>query len=256
MSIYDVVGKTPEQLEEEVKKAEEEKAEEKRENGRRFEEPVYTGINLDVDTLTRNTKRYYVYGSGREELPEEIAAKVTGYVQRLWNKDYVLRVNPEDRQNSLAKKAYIAASAPREVNGEIVTGTEVFLPWQAMNKAIPSLVKKPTELAHRTAIWIAKQVYKSDEEKYNNRESYFKAFDATLVHLLLGKSCTEPVDFMIIYTKDGYTELPKGVDFKDLDFQHSKLMQIAKLFDIKIYNLGNNDSIMELEQFLGSVVEA
>jgi len=236
--IYDMVEKTPEQLKSEV----ETKPQESNNGGSRFEEPVYEGINLEVDTLQRNNKCYYIHSE--VEVPDEAKETLNRVIDRLSLKEWTLRINPEDRNNKIAKHAFIKAAYK-----------EVFLPWADMNKSIQPIIKRPTKMAHNVAIWTEKQLFKSDADKYNDMKSFFKAFRANFIHLLLGEGCNAPIEFAIIYTPCGTSAMSKDVKFKELGFDISKILRLSTILDFRVFNLGSNDSMMELEQYLSSVVE-
>ena len=110
---------------------------------------------------------------------------------------------------------------------------ECYLPWRNFNKDIKNcIIFQPTELAYRVA--------SSYHKNYIKLPDIIRTILACKVHTVLGKSCKEPVKFILAYSDCGSETFKKDMDWKqlgDLGFY----IRMSKELSIPFINIANPD---------------
>lgn len=128
---------------------------------------------------------------------------------------------------------------------------EIYLPWKDWNKQVTSIIAKTDPAAFDMACWTATHIFKNKTaEDFNEYKPGFKIRMANDMYLLLGKDFNTKVGFIIIDSKCGSVRFTRDTDYDNLSFDASMVLRYSKLFNIKVFNIRNQDSMRELELLL------
>ena len=209
-------------------------------NNGNYQDQVYKSIAFDLEAIDKKSNTFMLYS--QNEIPEDIDAFMNTIIPKISVKKKILRMNA-DNQNLLEEKY-----------SSYLMYKEIYLPWRKFNESISAsaTLKRPTDLAFRVAVWaLINSRKEGNEDKFNALPNAVKSFLARDIHMYLGKDVNKLIDFAIIYTPCGTTQFTKDTDFKALG-RASNIIQMAKLFGFKIYNIGDADSRKLLLNYLES----
>ena len=207
-----------------------------------YEEKVYKAVAFDVDTCTRDTNTFSVFS--QQEIPEDVKQFIDETFVSLARKKYIMRTEA-DEKNTL--EDYLMPTYLYK---------EIYLPWAKFNALVTATLKYPSELAYRTAVWYQLNSRKNQtEDRFNKLPNVVKAFLARSMHITLGKDLKDISKFIVVYSKCGTTGYGKDMDFEALG-RLTNVFSISKLFGIKVYNLGDEESRKEFTMFIDKVVNA
>jgi hypothetical protein len=200
------------------------------------EDVIYDPLEIDLSSLDRSTDTFLVESSPNP--PEEVLKTLDDLAMLLLQKRFTLRTSTNDRS---------------KFDGHLYptyTFKEIFLPWKKFNELVTPTLAKPKEAAYRIALWTELQTKKNyDAGRFNALNRVVKLFISLRMHLLLGKDLNQPVKAIIIYTPCGSTRFTRETDYRNggraIDY-----LGLANFFGIKVYNLGNKESVEELKLML------
>jgi hypothetical protein len=147
-------------------------------------------------------------------------SKIAGF---LAIKNYILRSGGAD-----------GADSAFEAGCDLARGSkEIYLPWKGFNN-------NPSELytQHPKAFEIAAKFHPS----WDKLKDSVKKLMARNVHQVLGNDLGSPVEFVVCWTPNGLGGGGTG-----------QALRLAKSLDIKIFDLGKKETILELREFAESL---
>lgn len=191
-------------------------------------------IEVDPDTIEKKGKSFAVlhFTPTDSEMPEEIATKLQEVTKLLVNSGYKLRHNGDKNELSAA----LAKIAENEDN------LEIYLPWKKKEDTTDVALGKPSGAAYHHAAHYHKGFKKISDP--------LRAVTARDVHIILGKNCLNPINFLVCYSPSG-SEGMKEIDYKTTGGM-SFPMSMCNLLSIPIFNLGKKGSLARLIEFIKS----
>lgn len=159
--------------------------------------------------------KYYA-GIGSRETPSHILQMMTKIAKILDSKGCILR-------SGGANGADLAFE-----NGS--SNKEIYLPWRAFNNNDSPLYHICNE-----SLQLAKTLHPS----WSRLNQAGRKLMARNCYQILGSNLNKPVDFVICYTKDGKASGGTG-----------QAIRLAKLNNIPVYNLFNNEDFNKLNSIL------
>lgn len=189
---------------------------------------------VDVEKLKVDNKAFLAYGG---DVNDEVKNKLMELIPKLNMNGYKLRT----RTMGTTEFCRMFENA--------IMIKEVYLPWPKFNSNVTDpVLARPTDMAFDVACWVTINTIKNiTVDDWNGYKPVRKTFIANEIHLFLGKELDTKPGFIIIDTPCGSTRFTRDTKYDEIDFQTKAAMRYAKLFDIKLYNVRNKDSMEELE---------
>lgn len=168
----------------------------------------------------------YYAGIGSRETPDDVLKSFIRIAKYLAKEGYILR-------SGGAGGADLAFENGCDVEGG---KKEIYLPWRCFNGSYSSLI-----LSNPKAFDIAAKYH----PYWHNLKDGAKKLQARNSHQVLGKNLETPSSFIICWTKGG----------KDIGGT-AQAIRIARDNDIKVFNAGAYDTVLEFERDLAKYLKS
>lgn len=200
-----------------------------------WKDTTIKAVPLDAIAMDQGVKAFtFAYNDREGELTDDVIEKVKRVIKPLAERGYTFRAWFNGSSTTGDKILSVATDTPLDV--------EWYLPTRNWNTNITKPTSSvDTELAYQ----IAKGLHKS----YDKIPDFVRALCARDVELVLSKTCKSPIKFLLIYSPCGSETIGKNVDFKKLG-QLVFLIRMCSQLNIPVFNLGKEDAIKRLQEFL------
>lgn len=197
----------------------------------------YEGNDVKIVPLTPDKENFRKIGRSFsafsvDDMPESLQLKVFTLMSDLKNKEFIFRYNGSGN-DTVATMTY----------HRFKVNSDVFLPFKKFKTdAEDILVDKPTKDALRIAAHYVKD--------FDEKSLAIKSFSARDIHIMLGEKCNAPLNFLIIYSKDG-AEIGKECDYKTTKTATFPI-RVAEDLSIPVFNLAKEKRFEQLEEFINN----
>jgi hypothetical protein len=202
-------------------------------------DPVYTPQPFTPDDIPTDDFAFTVFSA--PDIPDDVVNLWMSIIPKLGSKGLVLRTMLSEL-DPLDKVTY-----------PVYGRKDILLPFKKKDMELsetPRLVG-PKPKAYEMALYLESLLSKEYKaETFNNYSRIYKLFLALGMHLKLGADLNQKVKFVVTWTPGGSTEFIKKEDYETKGFATRDIRRCNKL-GIKVYNLGNQQSVAELKDFLG-----
>ncbi len=180
-------------------------------------------------------EKFYT-GIGARNTPSNILIEFESIGKTLAELGYTLRSGGANGADSAFEKGCKSVN----INNGFGGNRNIFLPWENFNNN-----KSKRFYISQEEYELGKKYYEMSNKSWKNINIAFKKLMSRNIYQVLGTkpiSNPKPSDFIICWTKNG--EIVGGT---------SQALRVAKDFNIKIYNFGNNSDKIEFYDFLNKL---
>jgi hypothetical protein len=168
--------------------------------------------------------KYYA-GIGSRETPREVCLYMTAIAKKLASLGYTCNSGGADGADSAFERG-------------AVVNRQIFLPWDGFNRrTVANMIKLHGEGSYLVPAFNPDLVRKYHPKPDALSDAGWK-FMSRNSYQVLGKDLNTPVEFVLCWTKDG--KLIGGTSFA---------IRIAKDYNIPVFNLGTQKSIIEFKEY-------
>lgn len=173
-------------------------------------------------------------GIGSRQAPQEILTMISFFSLNLIQKGYTLRSGSAPGADQEFEWAAASSGLPK---GRIEELVEIYLPWKSFEEKNRSWIEPRRFEPQKEAFGVAAQYHPG----WKNLSVGAKMLHARNCHQIFGYNINDSVfpDFVICWTEGG--KMRGGT---------AQALRIAKDFNIKIYNLGNEKQYDELVDWI------
>lgn len=117
---------------------------------------------------------------------------------------------------------------------------ESYLPWKKFNEDVTSVIPRPSLTAYQHAAFYHKA--------FKKLPNPVRAIISKDIHVILGKECDSPIEFLICFSNDGADSI-KSTNFKTtgpLSFP----IAVCEQMGIPVFNLKNDGAFKKLVEFI------
>jgi len=201
----------------------------------------FTPKEIKISELTRK-KAFMVVIANKTSLPDNINKLLVNMSLMLSKAGYTFRCNADKNDvvqltilNKIKEEGDAAKGDPK---------FEVYLPWAKFNEDIEKpTMTYPNEAGYSIAV-------NMHNTFYDQKESV-RAIISRDVHMSLGTTGTEAVEFMVIYTECGSESIGQHPDYRKLG-NATFYIKLAEKANIPVFNVKNPESIKRLSEFIKS----
>jgi hypothetical protein len=168
--------------------------------------------------------KYYA-GIGSRETPREVCLYMTSIAKKLASLGYTCNSGGADGADSAFERG-------------AVVNRQIYLPWDGFNKrTVANMIKLHGEGSYLVPPFNPDLVHKYHPKPDALSDAGWK-FMSRNSYQVLGKDLNTHVEFVLCWTKDG--KLIGGTSFA---------IRIAKDYNIPVFNLGTQKSIIEFKEY-------
>jgi len=187
-------------------------------------------VKVDDSKLLRFNRMFAVITVG--EVPGEINLSIEKICKLLYSVGFTHRYNGDNSNTG----GMLATKACSDRN-------EVYLPWKKFNTDVEAKLTKPTLEAYQHGAYF--------HHKFNDMVPAVRAIIASNVNVLLGDTCTKPLNVLVVYTSEG-AETAGEVKYETTG-NASLSIKAAEELNIPVFNLKNKTALERLSEFIATL---